>query len=105
MHESTLKPLLTICEKVLVENHLEAFYGELKNLLVSDPQNSIGRLLKLVYRSNCEPERLKALFEEQVEAGGQASIEKVADKAFSGPDAVRGHLVRGVQKVHYANFL
>lgn len=86
-HESTMKPLIIILEKVIVEKYLDVLYFEFKTLLAYNKLEDLGRMFKLVSRVDSALNNLIIQFEEYVYQQGMDAIEKYNEASANDPKA------------------
>ena len=80
------KPDLDACvEKELIENHLEIFYTEFKNLLNDNKNDDLARMYQLVSRVPNGLDELKKLLEAHIAEKGRAAIEGCGESAVTDP--------------------
>ena len=80
------KPDLDACtEKELIENHLELFYTEFKNLLNDNKNDDLARMYQLVNRVPNGLDELKNLLECHIADQGRSAIEGCGESAVNDP--------------------
>ncbi|XP_005105674.1 cullin-1 [Aplysia californica] len=85
LHESTFDVLARVCEKVLIQKHLENFHCEFQNLLNSDKNEDLGRMYQLVARIQDALHELKSLLEKHILNQGLSALEKCGETALNDP--------------------
>jgi len=85
LHESTFDVLARVCEKVLIQKHLENFHSEFQNLLNTDKNEDLGRMYQLVARIQDGLDELKSLLEKHILNQGLSALEKCGDSAINDP--------------------
>ncbi|ESO94254.1 hypothetical protein LOTGIDRAFT_215748 [Lottia gigantea] len=85
LHESTQDVLAKVCEKVLIEKHLEIFHYEFQNLLDADKNDDLGRMYQLVSRIQDGLGELKSLLETHIFNQGQTAIDRCGEAALNDP--------------------
>ncbi|KAH9380574.1 hypothetical protein HPB48_017316 [Haemaphysalis longicornis] len=79
MHESTLQPLLKICDKVLIEDHADRLSTEFQELLRREKDADLGRMYILASRVPSALALLRTLFQEHVQREGLQAIERLGE--------------------------
>jgi cullin 1 len=79
LHNSTHRPLLEMCETVLIKNHTAILQDEFQNLLDQDKLDDLTRMYNLLHRVQDGLEPLKTKFEAHVRKQGLIAAETVAD--------------------------
>ncbi|KAH9505432.1 Cullin-1 [Bulinus truncatus] len=85
LHESTFDALARVCEKVLIQKHLENFHCEFQNLLNTDKDEDLGRMYQLVSRIQEGLTELKSLLEKHILNQGASALEKCGEAAVNDP--------------------
>jgi len=85
LNASSLNPLMSVCEKVLIEAHLEKFNAEFKRLFALHAIDELTRLYKLVSRSTSGVAQLKKKLEEFIHKQGLDAIKQIENASSPDP--------------------
>jgi len=85
LDQSTQRVLNETCEKVLIENHLNQYQAEFKNLLTGEKNEDLGRMYKLVSRVNDGAAELKNQLEAHVYTQGDIAVKECASTDTNDP--------------------
>lgn len=98
LHESTLEPLADTMQRALIEQNLDIFGNEFKNLLQDDRCDDLSRMYRLVSRTANGLGNLRVLFGQHVLNKGLLAIERVTEDGFQDPKLYVNTLLLAHQK-------
>ncbi|CAI9721271.1 cullin-1 [Octopus vulgaris] len=85
LHLTTLNALSYMCEKTLIENHIDLFHIEFQNLLKDDKNEDLRRMYQLVSRIKDGLGELRIFLKNHIYNQGLAAIEKCGEMAVNDP--------------------
>jgi len=84
LNSRTRKPLIAMCEHVLIRRHAQVMWDSVLGLLESDMEEDLQRMSRLLVRIPEGLEPLRKRFEEHVKKSGCAAVEKLVWGQASG---------------------
>lgn len=100
LHESTYDVLARVCERVLIQKHLESFHSEFQTLLNTDKDEDLGRMYQLVSRIQDGLQELKSLLEKHILNQGSSALEKCGEAAVNDPKVYVQTILNVHKKYH-----
>jgi len=85
LHQSSEPDLTKLCEKVLIEKHVETIWNEFQNLLEDDKIDDLTRMYALLSRIPRGLEPLRTTLEKHVQTIGLQAVQTNASQAINDP--------------------
>eukprot|EP01117_Protostelium_nocturnum_P002954 TRINITY_DN1388_c0_g1_i1.p1 TRINITY_DN1388_c0_g1~~TRINITY_DN1388_c0_g1_i1.p1 ORF type:complete len:763 (+),score=225.09 TRINITY_DN1388_c0_g1_i1:188-2476(+) len=98
LHASTEIELVAKCDKVLIEKHQDAIWGEFQKLLEDDKMEDLTRMYSLLSRIQKGLEPLKTILEKHVQTIGNQTVEQIVVAAMNDPKLYVDSLLKVYKK-------